>query len=230
MPDVPAAETQSDNKKYIETAFGVICNTPMLCDHTVSWEILVSKRHISDSNDEDHLSEHIPVCFRFFFFFFFLFVQYNHCFMRVQCFFFSSLKKVLFRIHHSLGDGVALLRLFLETIADREQPKKDLWAHCVRVRQQLKQFLECDLPKKNAFEQKVSIWKSLKKFNLREMKRLWCRFQVVVRDLSQKLLMFLTSPASIVHQAFFQQIDENSLHKSKLTGEKVKKNIVFFLN
>lgn len=63
MPDVGEAEKHTDNKKYIETAFGVLCNMPLLCNHSASWEILVSKRHILDYNTEGILTAHIPVIF-----------------------------------------------------------------------------------------------------------------------------------------------------------------------
>lgn len=61
MPDVPDAERHTDNKKYIETAFGVLCNTPLLSNHTASWEMLVSKRTITEYNTEGNLTAHIPV-------------------------------------------------------------------------------------------------------------------------------------------------------------------------
>lgn len=61
MPDVGEAEKHTDNKKYIETAFGVLCNKPLLSNHSASWEILVSKRHILDYNTEGNLTAHIPV-------------------------------------------------------------------------------------------------------------------------------------------------------------------------
>lgn len=61
MPDVHEAEKESDNKKYIEAAFGVLCNMPLMNNHSASWEILVSKRQIVDYNHEGNLSTHIPV-------------------------------------------------------------------------------------------------------------------------------------------------------------------------
>lgn len=61
MPDVPDAERHTDNKKYIETAFGVLCNTSLLSNHTASWEMLVSKRPIIEYNTEGNLTAHIPV-------------------------------------------------------------------------------------------------------------------------------------------------------------------------
>lgn len=69
MPDVPEAVKQTDNKRYVETAFGVLCNMPLLCNHSASWEILVSKRHISDYNTDGNIAAHIPVNRCEFFFF-----------------------------------------------------------------------------------------------------------------------------------------------------------------
>lgn len=61
MPNVSEATTYTDNKKYIESAFGVLCNKPLMNNHSASWEIFVSKRHIIEYNTEGNLSAHIPV-------------------------------------------------------------------------------------------------------------------------------------------------------------------------
>lgn len=125
------------------------------------------------------------------------------------------------RIHHSLGDGVALLRLFLETLADRENAKqKTLWANCVRARQKLKTYFENDFTPAN-FEQTFSIWKSISKLNARECKRIWNRFKAFRHNFSRQLQIIFVAPASIVHQGFFKKIDKNCLHEQKLSGEKV---------
>lgn len=128
--------------------------------------------------------------------------------------------QVLFRIHHSLGDGVALLRLFLETIADRELSKKNLWASCVRARQKLKTYFESEFNPPE-FEQKFSIKKSLLAMNAREFQRIWNRIKLNIFDFGRKFAILFMSPASIVHQGFFKKIDENALHQHKLKGEKV---------
>lgn len=128
--------------------------------------------------------------------------------------------QVLFRIHHSLGDGVALLRLFLETIADREHSKKNLWAHCVRARQKLKTYLENDFMPPT-FEHTFSIWNSISSLNQRERQRLWNWLKAFTLNVARKFLIFFKSPASIIYQGFFKKIDENCLHQQKLIGEKV---------
>lgn len=61
MPDIPAADQLTNNKNYIEFAFGSLCNQPLPCNHSTSWEILVSKRHISDYAEEGESTIHIPV-------------------------------------------------------------------------------------------------------------------------------------------------------------------------
>lgn len=118
-----------------------------------------------------------------------------------------------------------MLRLFLETLADRENAKqKTLWANCIRSRQKLKTYLENDFTPPN-FEQAFSIWKSISKLNARECKRIWNRFKAFRQNVSRQLQMIFVAPASIVHQGFFKKIDENCLHRQKLTGEKVFKQM-----
>ncbi|XP_055320369.1 uncharacterized protein LOC129577418 [Sitodiplosis mosellana] len=186
MPNITEAAKHTDNKKYIESAFGALCNMPLMNNHSASWEILVSKRHITDYNSEGNLATHIPV---------------------------------LFRIHHSLGDGVALLRLFLETIADRENSKKNLWTNCIHQRQKLKTYFENEFSPPT-FVQKFSIWKSIASMNAREFQRIWNRLKLYVQNLATRISILFLSPASIVQQGF-KKIDENTLHQQKLTGDKI---------
>lgn len=69
VPDYPppnAAPTHLTNDRhYIETTFGLLCNMPLLCDHSASWEILVSKKCVSNMSDEINNESpsavHIPV-------------------------------------------------------------------------------------------------------------------------------------------------------------------------
>lgn len=131
--------------------------------------------------------------------------------------------QILFRIHHSLGDGVALLRLFLETIADRDPPKKDLWSHCIRVRQELKKYLDLNMNLAQ-LEAKTPIWRSLLTFDINEFRKLASRLRKSAGNLIEKVWIFVSSPASIVNQALFKSIDENSLHRKTLSGEKVRES------
>lgn len=125
-----------------------------------------------------------------------------------------------------MGDGVALLRLFLETISDREAPKKDLWAHCTRVRQELKKYLEGDFSYHIKPTNK-SLMDTLKSFDRHEFQKKGNRVKTWFKELGQKITIFFTSPASIVYQGFFKQIDVNSLHQKTLSGEKVRHNLLF---
>lgn len=61
IPQIPAAEQMADNTRYIECAFGLLCNTPLPCNHSASWEILVSKRHIIGYTDDGQPTVQIPV-------------------------------------------------------------------------------------------------------------------------------------------------------------------------
>lgn len=61
IPEIPAAEQMANNTSYIECAFGLLCNTPLPCNHSASWEILVSKRHIIGYNDDGQPTVQIPV-------------------------------------------------------------------------------------------------------------------------------------------------------------------------
>lgn len=61
MPAIPNADQINDDKDYIEFTFGSLCNIPLPQDHTTSWEMLVSKRHITDYNEDGELSTQIPV-------------------------------------------------------------------------------------------------------------------------------------------------------------------------
>ena len=80
---------------------GSICNKSLPDDHTAAWEILVGKRCPRSRSriEEGRLSPE-------------------------ECFDTDTCKiPMVFRVHHSLGDGVALLGLLLEAIADKNETK-----------------------------------------------------------------------------------------------------------
>ncbi|KOC60631.1 hypothetical protein WH47_07992 [Habropoda laboriosa] len=71
-----------------------VCNQPLPEDHTASWEILIGK-----------------CCPR----------SSHHYLRRMEERLTSKIKiPVLFRVHHSLGDGMALLKFFRDVIIDKE--------------------------------------------------------------------------------------------------------------
>lgn len=76
------------------------CNQPLPRNHSTSWEILISNNCSCISHQNVRLMEEGRSIL-------------DHGRM-------NKIKiPVLFRIHHALGDGTALLKLFLETIADK---------------------------------------------------------------------------------------------------------------
>ncbi|XP_033340305.2 uncharacterized protein LOC117228585 [Megalopta genalis] len=79
-----------------------VCNQPLPEEHTASWEILVGK-----------------CCPR----------SSHHYLRRLEERLASKIKiPVLFRVHHSLGDGMALLKFFKEVIVDKE-PVQETYVH-----------------------------------------------------------------------------------------------------
>ncbi|XP_071559760.1 uncharacterized protein [Temnothorax nylanderi] len=85
-------------RKTLENVF----NKPLPDDHRAAWEILVGKRCPKSKShvEEDHLFPE-------------------------ECFNTNTRKiPVVFRVHHSLGDGMALLDLLLKTIAKEDEIKE----------------------------------------------------------------------------------------------------------
>jgi len=83
---------------------GSICNRPLPDDHTAAWEILVGRHCAQFSShlqyaEEDHLSVK---------------KRSNADTLKIP---------VIFRVHHSLGDGMALLDLLLKAVAEEDEAK-----------------------------------------------------------------------------------------------------------
>ncbi|KAG7211891.1 hypothetical protein KM043_011102 [Ampulex compressa] len=78
-----------------------ICNKPLPHGHSTSWEILVGRTcHRSSHHNLRRIEERAKS---------------------------GKIKiPILFRVHHSLGDGIALLRLLLEVVADKDVVSKSL--------------------------------------------------------------------------------------------------------
>lgn len=102
-------------------------------------------------------------------------------------------------MHHSLGDGVSLLRFFLEIVADKSGQ--------VPLTIDDKSMPSAP-PNSNEEYAKnpVLVENSISK-----------GFQ----SMTSKLKTLLKSPATLIYQAVFHQIDKNSLHSQTLSGEKV---------
>lgn len=120
---------------------------------------------------------------------------------------------VLFRVHHSLGDGIALLRLFLETVADKDVPKRDYWAICSRSRPSIYKLFRSDDMVTTMQPSKLFRW------TLR-MNLYGCVKDTLIGALRMAVTL-AAAPASLINQSVFQAVDENSLHSAELSGDKV---------
>lgn len=79
---------------HLKRVLSNVCNQPLPENHTASWEILIGK-----------------CCPR----------SSHHYLRRLEEHLTSRIKiPVLFRVHHSLGDGMSLLKFFREVIVDKE--------------------------------------------------------------------------------------------------------------
>lgn len=129
--------------------------------------------------------------------------------------------QVLFRVHHSLGDGVALLRFVLETIADKKQNIVDLWHQCTPTRvKKLMTITEEATSSDDPPQADDSQKKALPKF------KVVINFNGILEKLI-KLLHFIglliAAPLSLSEQAIFLKRDDNPVHNStnqELSGDK----------
>lgn len=101
-------------------------------------------------------------------------------------------------MHHSLGDGVSLVRFFLEIVADK----------CIEISEPSENSIAVSPANANEDYAKSPI---LLENNINK------GFQ----SITSKLKTLLKSPATLIYQAVFHQIDKNSLHSQRLSGEKV---------
>lgn len=131
----------------------------------------------------------------------------------------SSKVPVMFRVHHSLGDGIALLRLFLETVADRDTPKRDYWAICSKSRPSIyKLFKDGTIPTGCAHK---SIWTIFACYFAR-FKRICTDIRRAANQAARMAIILLSAPASLINQSVFQSVDVNELHCiTELSGDKV---------
>ncbi|XP_025269756.1 uncharacterized protein LOC112639565 [Camponotus floridanus] len=88
------------SSEFFKKNLGSICNKTLPDDHTASWEILVGKRC---SRGRSRIDSHSAP---------------EECFDTDTC-----KIPVIIRIHHSLGDGISLLRFCFKTIFDEDKTK-----------------------------------------------------------------------------------------------------------
>lgn len=118
---------------------------------------------------------------------------------------------VIFRVHHSLGDGVALLRLLLESIVDKEVPSR--WKRLsnfkamnlqYRIQQNASRFLQ----QRSLIEklyQRIPTARQIYTWKHQQLQLLWTIF---------------TAPA-FFHDVSARAVDHNSIHASELSNQKV---------
>lgn len=109
---------------------------------------------------------------------------------------------LLFRIHHSLGDGVVLMKLLLKTIADED--------------------LDVKAEKKRSVTT-VSVMKFVtEKFSLKKIHgiSLIRGFRKCFYNILTKIMLLIMAPASLMSQVL-RPPDNNTLHGPALSGNKV---------
>ncbi|XP_049543862.1 O-acyltransferase WSD-like [Anopheles darlingi] len=120
---------------------------------------------------------------------------------------------IIFRVHHSLGDGVALMRLLLESIADKEVPTR--WKHLSKLKLlNINYILKRTTSVYRIFRPKMYLTGLVKRFpSLSDM------FNQMQR-LKRIILTIYTAPAFFVDVSR-RQADNNCIHSSKMVDEKV---------
>ncbi|XP_011635099.1 uncharacterized protein LOC105425846 [Pogonomyrmex barbatus] len=148
-----------------------VTNKPLPDDHTATWEILVGRRcsKFRSHVEESHLSPE-------------------------ECFNTNTRKiPVLFRIHHALGDGIALIDLLLKTIAEEEEEEMRIKVKSVASTNEIgKHFKETVLlnDSKRNF-QNMEVVQSYEKDNLAASMPFTCvKFSRILRDHFQASLKF----------------------------------------
>lgn len=119
--------------------------------------------------------------------------------------------QIIFRVHHSLGDGVALLRLLLEGIVDKEIPSR--WKRLSNFKMMNIEhiFMEKSLlamPKKSLVAKLIEKFptpRKLYEWKQKHLRLIWTIF---------------TAPA-FFHEVAQRKVDENCIHASELSHQKV---------
>lgn len=107
---------------------GNICNKSLPDNHTAAWEILVGKR-CSRSRSRVEKGRLSP----------------EECFDTDTC-----KISIIFRIHHSLGDGIAILKLLFKTITDEDETKEKIENNTVSINANETDFKEFVSPLRNS--------------------------------------------------------------------------------
>lgn len=118
---------------------------------------------------------------------------------------------IIFRVHHSLGDGVALLRLLLEGIVDKELPSR--WKRLSNFKMMNIEhiFMEKSL---NSIPEKSLAMKLIEKFPTPREIYEWKRKHL-------RLIWTIFTAPAFFHEVVQRKVDENCIHASELSNQKV---------
>ncbi|XP_055629402.1 uncharacterized protein LOC129770532 [Toxorhynchites rutilus septentrionalis] len=118
---------------------------------------------------------------------------------------------ILFRVHHSLGDGVALLRLLLEGIADKETPYRWKLLSNFKVMN-----IDYILKEQSNFavEGQSFIAKLLRKIPSSRELEMWKRGKL-------RLLWSIFTAPAFFHEVSAREVDVNCIHTSESSSQKV---------
>uniref|UniRef100_A0A182MYW2 O-acyltransferase WSD1 C-terminal domain-containing protein n=1 Tax=Anopheles dirus TaxID=7168 RepID=A0A182MYW2_9DIPT len=121
---------------------------------------------------------------------------------------------ILFRIHHSLGDGVALMRLLLEAIVDKEVPSR--WKHLSKLKVMNIDYI---LEQKTADDHHLILTGT-------RLQRVWKRIPsskdlAAQWDRLKRILWTIYTAPAFFNDISRRQTDNNCIHASQMTNEKV---------
>lgn len=122
---------------------------------------------------------------------------------------------IVFRVHHSLGDGVALMRLLLEAIVDKEVPSR--WKHLSKLKVMnidyiLKQQTTANHHSSMLCETKLQrMWKQIPS----------SKDLAAQRDRFLRILWTIYTAPAFFHDVSRRQADNNCIHASQMANEKV---------
>lgn len=119
---------------------------------------------------------------------------------------------ILFRVHHSLGDGVSLLRLLLEGIADKDVPSR--WKSLSTFKLMNIDYILNEQSTHSATQKQHFIARILQKIPSARDIHSWKRKHL------QHLWTIFTAPA-FFHEVAARAVDVNCIHSSEQTNQKV---------
>lgn len=192
VPDMDETDGIEDNEEYIKNTFGTLANKYLLYNHSASWEILVARRLITLDGGSKSGKFYNPVCRL-------IIIKHNSLISLISWIY--LILQILIRLHHALGDGVSLIRFFLEIIADKQPSETVISA---------------------PFKANNSNPVRMNELYLKKPVFLKYSFSQSIVALMTKFKTFLEAPATLVYLAVFHQIDRNCLHSPILCGQKVQ--------